>query len=158
MTLSSRGNTALKLNGDGGKELIGYMPHASSITFSAAAGGSNICNVTCSNICNVTCTVVDPAGNAVAEPFLFDIWLSDASTGVGHTATSASGTVTNKSASGLVVDTQVSKKALLVQTLATGVFVLEITDSAKTAFYVCARVPGRGHTVVSTVLATANYG
>lgn len=152
MTLSSRASNALKDNiPRGGAEIAAYTPHASSVTFSPAAAGSNVCEV--------TINVVDPAGNLVAEPFLLEVWLSDAATGVGHTATTASGTVTNKTASGLVVDTHVSKKALLVQTLATGIFVLEITDSAKTNFYVAAQVPGRGHTVVSSAaITTAQYG
>jgi hypothetical protein len=42
-----------------------------------------------------------------------------------------------------------------VQTLATGVFTLEITDTGKTAFKVCAYSGGK--TTVLT-LATENYG
>jgi len=86
------------------------------------------------------------------------VWLSDADTGVGLTATTASGTVQAKSASGADFATFTAKKALLVQPLATGVYTLEITDSAKTAFYVCAAtLDGRAYSV-STVLATEDYG
>lgn len=121
-----------------------------NITFAAAAGSTNVAEV--------TCQVKDVNGDAVTGVFHFTLWLSDAATGLGHTATTASGNVTNKTSSGLVVDTLVAKKALYVQTLADGSFVLSITDSAKTQFYVCAEVPGTGKPVISSRLTTANYG
>lgn len=120
-----------------------------AFTFAAAAGGANVSEV--------TITVTDADGTTVASPVLFDLWLSDAATGAGLTATSASGTVTVKSASGAVIATLTSKKALRVQALATGVFVLEITDTAKTGFYVCAQTPD-GVVSVSDQLQTADYG
>jgi hypothetical protein len=120
-----------------------------AVTFSPAAAGSNVCEV--------TITVKDGAGAAIARVFNLDVWLSDATSGAGLTGTTASGTVTAKTSSGIVLHTDTAKKALRVQTLATGVFILEITDSAKTAFYVCAQGPD-GETYISTVLATANYG
>lgn len=121
-----------------------------SVTFAAAAGGANVCEV--------TITVKDAAGVAIAEVFNLDVWLSDAATGAGLTSTSASGTVQAKAASGADLEVMTAKKAIRVQTLATGIYILEITDTAKTAFYVCAQVPGTGKTVVSTVLATGDYG
>lgn len=119
-----------------------------NITLSAAASTSNVCDV--------TATVVDGSGAAIAKPFIFDLWLSDAATGAGLTGTSASGTVTAKSASGVVIDTYTSKKALRVQSLATGVFTLAITDSSKTGFYVAAELGGI--LAVSDQLETADYG
>lgn len=119
-----------------------------SVTFSPAAGGSNVCEV--------TITVKDGGSTAIARAHVLDVWLSDASSGAGLTGTTASGTVTAKSASGVVLSTYTAKKDIRVQTLATGVFILEITDSAKTGFYVCAKVGGE--TYVSSVLVTANYG
>lgn len=119
-----------------------------SITFAAAAGAANVTEV--------TITVRDAAGVAIDKAFMLDVWLSDAATGAGLTGTEASGTVTAKAASGAIIATHVSKKALKVQTLATGVFVLEITDTAKTDFYVGASLgPILG---VSDVLETADYG
>ena len=121
-----------------------------SFTFAATAGAENVCEV--------AITLKDAAGATVdgARPFM--VWLSDADTGVGLTATTASGTVQAKSASGADFATFTAKKALLVQPLATGVYTLEITDSAKTAFYVCAAtLDGRAYSV-STVLATGDYG
>lgn len=119
-----------------------------NVTFAAAAGTSNVCDV--------TITLVDGNGAAVTAVHNIDVWLSDAASGAGLTAATASGTVTNAASSGIVLTTYTAKKALRVQTLATGVFVLEITDTAKTAFYVCAALNGRA--VVSSQLVTGNYG
>ena len=129
---------------------IGGAAAMVSVTTAAAAGASNVCDV--------TYQVVDGNGDALAGVYQFQVYLSDAATGLGLTGTSASGTVTAKSASGAVVGTYTAKKSILVQTLADGSFVLEITDTAKTAFYPCAVVPATGLPVVGTVLATADYG
>lgn len=128
--------------------LTDNMP--ANLTFAAAAGGTNVAEV--------TITVKDAAGATIAGVFNLDVWLSDAATGAGLTGTTASGTVTAKSASGAVIGTDTSKKALRVQTLATGVFILEITDTAKTGFYVCAQLPSVGSTKVSAQLVTGSYG
>ncbi|WP_424363597.1 DUF2190 family protein [Methylocystis parvus] len=117
-------------------------------TATKAAGGSNVAEV--------TITVKDAAGNAVAAVHNLDVWLSDDADGEGLTGTTASGTVQAKSASGTVLSAMVAKKALRVQTLKTGVFVLEITDTAKTAFKVAVSINGK--TAVVATLATGNYG
>lgn len=121
-----------------------------SFSMVAAAGGSNVCEV--------TITAKDADGNTLAGVFNFDLWLSDAASGAGLTATTASGAVDVKTNSGAVLGTLTAKKALRVQTLATGVFVLSITDAAKTAFKVCAQAPGSGKTIVGVTLATGNFG
>ncbi len=118
-------------------------------TLAKAAGGANVSEI--------TVTVKDAAGNAIAETFNFDIWLSDDAGGQGLTSTTASGAVEPKAASGTSLKVYTAKKALRVQSLKTGVFVLSITDSAKTAFKVCVQVPGTGRTVVTT-LAGTDYG
>jgi hypothetical protein len=120
-----------------------------TVTLAAAAGAANVCEV--------TCTVKDAAGVAIPLAIHFDVWLSDAATGAGLTGTTASGTVTAKAASGIVLSTYTAKKALRVQSLGTGVFVLEITDTAKTAFYACVQNPATGATI-ALLLATGNYG
>jgi len=123
---------------------------AATLAFAAAAGGANVCEV--------TITVRDAAGATIAEAFNLDVWLSDAATGAGLTGTSASGAVAAKAASGTDLSTYVAKKALRVQTLATGVYILSITDAAKTGFYPCGTCPGTGRTVVGAQLVTGNYG
>jgi hypothetical protein len=127
---------------------IGVLGQPYTVTFSPAAGSSNVCEV--------TITVKDYDGNTVAGTHMLDIWLSDAASGAGLTGTSASGAVAAKAASGVDFQIYSAKKAWRVQTLATGVYILSITDSAKTAFYPCASIDNA--TVVGTVLATANYG
>lgn len=121
-----------------------------AVSFAAAAGGANVCEV--------TATVKNAAGATLAGVRSLLVWLSDAATGAGLTGTSASGTVQVKAASGADFGALTAKKALMVQTLADGTYVLEITDSAKTGFYVCATDLGSGKTSVSTQLQTADYG
>lgn len=122
-----------------------------SVTFTPAAGGSNVCEV--------TIQVTDGFGDAVGFIHHLDVYLSDNADGEGLTGTTASGTVTAKTSGGTVLSTLVSKKALRVQTTSAGLFVLEITDSAKTAFRVCANLgPMSGGSAVSSALVTGNYG
>lgn len=127
---------------------IGVLNQPYTVTFSPAAGSSNVCEV--------TITVKDYDGTTVAAVHNLDIWLSDAATGAGLTATSASGAVAAKAASGVDLQIYSAKKAWHIQTLATGVYILSITDSGKTAFYPCASIATQ--TVVGTQLVTGNYG
>lgn len=119
-------------------------------TFAPAAGGSNVCEV--------TVTVKDAAGATLTGIRNLELWLSDAATGDGLTGTAASGTVQAKAASGTVLTALTAKKHIIVQTLAAGTFVLEITDSAKTGYYVAVAHPLTGAPVVSAQLVTGNYG
>ncbi|WP_254513882.1 hypothetical protein [Anatilimnocola floriformis] len=132
-----------------GSSLVKGDSTSNKVKFSIASGSSNISNV--------TITVADLDDTAAAAVHHLDVWLSDAASGAGLTGTTASGTVTNKSASGVVLSTYTAKKALRVQTLATGVFTLEITDTAKSGFYVCAAGPD-GRAFVSSQLVTGSYG
>ena len=121
-----------------------------AITFVAAAGGANVCEV--------TITVTDNAGNALATAWPLAIWLSDDAEGEGLTGTSASGTVQAKAASGSDLTELTAKKHLSAVALATGIYTLEITDDQKTTFYVAAAVLGGGARGVSAILATGDYG
>lgn len=118
-------------------------------TIAAAAGGANVCEV--------TVTIKDGTGTAVTGPVVFDLLLSDASTGDGLTATTASGAVAAKASSGTDLSTLVSKKALKVQSKADGTYILSITDSSKTGFYPVVQIPGL-KAIVGTQLVTGNYG
>lgn len=117
-------------------------------TFAYAAGAANVAEV--------TVTVKDAAGNAVAAVHNFDLWLSDDADGQGLTGTTASGAVAAKAASGVDLQVYTAKKAQRVQSLKTGVYVLSITDTAKTTFRPCVSIAGR--TVVGAALAAGNYG
>ena len=117
-------------------------------TFSATAGASNVAEI--------TITVKDQAGVTVAAVSHLDVWLSDSATCAGLTGTAASGTVQVKAASGRDVAVYTAKKSLRGETLATGVYILEVTDSAKTGFFVCAAPAGKA--AASAQLVTGNYG
>lgn len=127
--------------------LCDNIPYSATLTPAAGA----------SNVCEVTIQVLNAAGTAVAYPVILDVLLSDAATGTGLTATTASGAVAAKASSGTDLAVLVAKKATKVQTLADGTYILSITDTAKTGFYVVAAIPGVPHSV-SSVLVTGNYG
>lgn len=133
----------------GGKQVVQLETCPYAATFTPAAGAANISLV--------SIQLLDATGANLAQPINMDVWLSDAATGAGLTATTASGAVA-AGASGAVFGTLTSKMALRVQTTAAGLFILSITDTAKTGFYVCAQVPGSGFTFVSAQLITGNYG
>jgi hypothetical protein len=133
----------------GGQILDANGVRANGFTFTPAAGSANVSLV--------TLQVTDGNGNSVAGVFNFDIWLSDAATGAGLTATTASGAV-GAGASGADFGDYTAKKAKRVQTDATGKYILSITDTAKTGFYVAAQTPGSRRAAVSAQLITANYG
>lgn len=121
---------------------------ATRVSISAAAGAANICDV--------TIRMKDGAGNNVSGVFNFEVYLSDASTGAGLTTTTASGTVTAAAASGIVRSILTAKKDILVQSTSAGLFVLEITDTAKTGFYPVVSIGGK--VIVGAQLITGNYG
>lgn len=125
---------------------------ATGATFTPAAGGANVCEV--------TIQLVDSDGAAAPYVYPILVYLSDSAAGEGLTATTASGAVAAKSGH-QDLSALVAKKAILALTNAAGVYVLSITDSAKTAFRVCcAPVSGNayGGVVIGSALVTGNYG
>jgi hypothetical protein len=134
--------TAAELN------LVDDLP--ATCTLTAAAGTANVSNV--------TVQAKDAAGTNMARAVWLMVYLSDAATGIGLTGTAASGTVQAKAASGTDFAIFTAKKALLVQTKADGTYILEITDTSKTTYYVCA-VPMRGGAPsISAQLTAGSYG
>lgn len=108
------------------------------------------------NVMNVTVTWKDGAGNTVAGIRSFRLYLSDASTGIGLTATTLSGTLA--STTGAILSTLTTKKEFVVETAATGIFAGTLTDTAETAtFYVVAVNPSDGRIRVSAISGT-NWG
>lgn len=129
--------------------ILGGNHIPTDVAFAIAAGASTVSNVTIS--------VVNKDGYVIPGVHVLDVWLSDAASGIGLTGAVASGTVQAKAASGTVHGALTAKKALRVSTLADGTFVLEITDIAKTGFYVAAAlevVPAQ----VSRQLVAGDYG
>ena len=144
-------NTVGKLNEQvqaGNIPIFGGKGIPTNVTITNAQGAT-------SNICNVTFQVTDTSGNAVAGFFSLDVWLSDAATGGGLTATTASGGIAAAASGGAVFGVETTSKAVFVQTNSSGAFVLAITDTAKTGFYPVACI-----NVVPTVgaqLTSASY-
>lgn len=134
----------------GGLLKLSGVARAVALTFVPAAGAANVCDV--------VITAVDNAGDAVALAHPLLIWLSDDAQGEGLTGTGASGTVQAKSGGGTDHSVLTAKKEFHAISLATGIYTLEITDTAKTAFYVCAALFGGQAFGVSDVLATGDYG
>jgi hypothetical protein len=121
-------------------------------SFAITAGAANVSEIAISMLDGTG------TGTLVADAAPMNVWLSDAATGAGLTGTSASGTVQAKSASGADFGVLTAKKALVAQPLATGIYTLEITDTAKTGFYVCIQNPFTGAVSVSRQLVTGDYG
>jgi len=121
-----------------------------SFSFTPAAGAANISLV--------TIQATDAAGAAMARACIFLCYLCDAATGIGLTGTTASGAVTASSGNGTDFGAITAKKAFIAQTKADGTFILSITDTAKTAFYVCAVPLHGGAPSVSAALTVGNYG
>lgn len=134
---------------DGALQKLAGVNMPAKISFSPAAGGANVSEV--------TITVKDGAGNPVTRLHNLLLWLSDAATGAGATATTTSGAVAAKAASGTDLVVLTAKKVYIAQTLVSGVYIMSITDTAKTGFYVCAQL-GDLPIQVSAQLVTGNYG
>lgn len=109
------------------------------------------------NIANVTFQVQDVYGTAIAGNFEFGIILSDAATGLGLTATTASGGVAAASSGGVILGALTASKAIAAQTNASGAFVLAITDTAKTGFYPAAYFGVYNNATVGAQLTSASY-
>jgi len=142
--------TTVEVEADSKFKVVGTLStpgQAQTVTISAAAGSANVSNI--------TITVKDGEGATVAAVHHLDFTLTDDPAGAGLTGTTASGTVTTTS--GIVLQTYTAKKALRIQTLATGVAVVAITDTAKTGFYAAVSLGGRA-IVVSAQLVTGSYG
>jgi hypothetical protein len=125
---------------------LDYFKRMTSASAVVAAGAADVTTV--------TITARNPNGSPIGGA-IFDVFLSDSATGDGLTATSASGTVVNNGA-GQDLETVTAKKHLRVQAGSAGTYVLEITDTANTAFYVFVVIGGRPVRVAT--LAAASYG
>lgn len=108
------------------------------------------------NVCEVTIQAKDANGDNLTHVAPLLVWLSDAATGAGLTGTTASGAVQAKAGS-TDLGVLTAKKALLVQTSAAGVYVLSITDTAKTLFKVCVQSLSGGTPAIATLTAD-DYG
>lgn len=133
----------------GGQALI-VRGEASSVNFTATPSTTNICIV--------GIQLADNEGKAIGGISEIKVFLSDSASGIGLTATTASGAVANDGTHGTDLVALVAKKLIEVQTDANGIYNLSITDSAKTAFFVAVQIGRHLGPRVSAALITANFG
>jgi hypothetical protein len=124
-------------------------PLAMLVTITNAANGANVSNV--------TFQVKDGGGSNLAVVVPIDVWLSDAATGIGLTATTATGAV-GAGSSGTDLGVLTTKKANRSLTDATGKYILSITDTNKTTFFPCCTIAGTGQISVGAQLTAGSYG
>ena len=118
------------------------------VTYSAASGAANTCNL--------TIQVVDNEGFALSVVTTFLLWVSDAATGAGLSSHANTSELT--CSTGQLMAILTTEKAWLVQSDATGKVVAVITDTSKTAYYPAVQIGMHSAPRVAAVLATANYG
>lgn len=139
-----------------GQIQLGNIPHFGGPGIPSEVLITSVVGAT-ANIANVLFQTSDLEGNAVAGVFNFDLWLSDAATGAGLTATTATGGIAAVAASGFVWSVATAAKAIRAQTNASGLFILAITDTAKTLFFPCAQLVDSGQTAIGAQLTAASY-
>lgn len=146
-TIRNRGRAAFSALWLAGKQFI------AGCNFTIAQGAT-------SNITLITITPCDKDGSQIShsdsKPVSYLVYLSDSASGLGITATTASGAVAAGS-KGAVLATETASKALRVISDANGEFQLSITDTAKTLFYVCFVNPATGVVYTSRRLVTGDY-
>lgn len=119
---------------------------ATTFTIALAASGTT-------NGMDVTITAKDGKGNTVAAPTPVSFWMSNATTGIGLTASAYSGAVTATTGAFLTVLT--AKKQFSAVTAATGILAFTIIDTVKPATeYVAIEAPSRRSLVVSGASGT----
>lgn len=102
---------------------------------------------------DITITAVDGNGNTVAAVTPFEMWISEAATGIGLTADTYSGAVT--ASVGAIHTALTAKKHFLGVTAATGIAVITAVASANpTDQYVVVAKPDRRGVVVSEASGT----
>lgn len=135
-------------------DYIEYLPIASAapavtVSVTLAAGATNSFDA--------TITVKDSAGNTIAAPYALEVYISHSATGQGLTTTAASGALT--ASTGAILTALTAKKHVSLVTAATGIAVLNLVDSAKTAGeYVVVKNPTTGAIVISAATVTGTYG
>jgi hypothetical protein len=102
---------------------------------------------------NITVTMKDAGGTTVAGVYIFDLWMSEAATGIGLTGDTYSGDLT--ASTGTILGALTAKKAWRVQTAASGIFVATLVASANpTDQYAAVSLPLTGNVIVSSASGT----
>ena len=144
----AQSNVSGPINSEAGFQVNGVaQPVAANSTVSAAAGAANTATI--------TIQLKDGEGNNVVGVKPVDVYLSDASTGIGITGTAASTGLSVASGGGVRLVTAITKSIACV-TSATGGLVLSLLDTGKTTYYVVIVVDNG--VKVSDQLTTGSYG
>lgn len=120
-----------------------FEPYTASVALAAGATNGML----------ITITVQDADGNTLAGIYSLEVYMSEASTGIGLTADTYSGDLV--ASTGGIGAVRTSKKAWLLQTAATGIFAGTLTDSAKPADQYVVVVLPSGQRVVSAASGTS---
>jgi len=103
-------------------------------------------------------SVCNSAGNVIPGPHVLDVWLSDAATGIGLTATDPFGAITAKANAGTILGALTANKAFRVLTTAAGTFTLQVIDDATPVLlYMAASLPSFGCMAVSRKTVAGDY-
>lgn len=130
----------------GDDDTITASKGVASASIALAAGATNSINA--------TITLKDDKGVTIAAVQNIEVYISEASTGIGLTGDSATGNLT--ASTGTILTALTAKKHIKALTDANGVLVLNLVDSAKPndqRFVVV--VPGTGRLVVSAASGTS---
>ncbi len=118
-----------------------------------AVGAEFVIGVEAANVINLGVTLVDSAGNAITFVQNVEIFLSDSVAGLGIAATAPSGGWAIGTDGAIISDT-VAGKSALVQSEATGLFDLDITEVGALTVYAVVVLPN-GQQVVSGAITFA---
>lgn len=105
------------------------------------------------NVINVAVALKDANGTAVAAQQVVQAFLSDSATGVDITATAPDGG-TAEGSSGFILVEDVAQTLMTVETNASGVVDVDITESGADTWYLVVALPN-GKTVVSGAITFA---
>jgi len=125
----------------------GYEPFNVSIALAASGTTDGMA---------ITVTTLDSDGNTIAGIYAYEMYMSEAATGIGLTADTYSGDLT--AVTGGIAAVRTAKKAWLVQTHTTGVFVATLVDSANPVDQYVVVVLPSGQRVVSAASGTSWQG
>ena len=118
-----------------------------------ADGATFVIGTEAANVINVGVTLVDSEVATVASQQVVRVFVSDSATGVGIAATAPS-SATAVGTDGVILVTDVAGKVYTVESAATGLFDLDVTETGTDTFYLVVVLPN-GKTVVSGAITFA---
>lgn len=117
------------------------IPSSISYTIGSKTGGTTIA---------VSGQLKDGDGKSISQICVIDIWLSDASTGLGLVSAAPSGGVT--ATVGTIITSYTANKHFKVATNSSGIFTLSIVEAGVKSLYVVVENSATGKIEVSSVV------